>query len=126
MDPVSLVMGALAVGVSNVVTAGVQDAYTGLRSAVLRRVRRDRGGDERAEQVVRDLEHQASDAAAQPALREAVDATGLAADEQVLAAARQVLTAADPAGARIGKYLVDLRDARGVQIGDNSTMTINF
>ncbi|GAA2919975.1 MULTISPECIES: hypothetical protein [Streptomyces] len=123
MDPVSLVVGALAVGLSETVTSAVQDAYAGLRDALVRKLSRDRGEDGAAEQAVQALEVQAADP---ESLRTSVSAAGLATDEQILAAAQRVLQAADPAGARVGKYVVDLREAKAVQVGDNPTMTVNF
>jgi hypothetical protein len=122
MDPVSLVTGALAAGLSETVSGAVQDAYRGLRDALIRRLRRD--GDETAsEQLVHALEERADDV---PALRAAVSEANVAEDEEVVAAAAQLLRAADPAGARVGKYVIDLRGAKGVQVGDNPSMTINF
>jgi hypothetical protein len=120
VDPVSLITEALAAGLSATVTGAVQDAYAGLRALLVRKFRGD-GDDESAELQVRELEARAAGE-----LEPAVAAAGLASDEQVLAAAAQVLSAADPAGARVGKYVIDLRDAKGVQVGDNPTMTINF
>jgi hypothetical protein len=105
------------------VTGAVQDAYAGLRDALVRRLRRDKGQDGPAEQAVRAIEAQAADP---ESLRATVGTAGLAADEQIMAAAQRVLQAADPAGARVGKYVIDLRDAKGVQVGDNPTMTITF
>jgi hypothetical protein len=122
MDPVSLVTGALAAGLSETVSEAVQDAYRGLRDALIRRLRRD--GDETAsEEVVQALEERADDV---PALRAAVSEASVADDEEVVAAAARLLRAADPAGARVGKYVIDLRGAKGVQVGDNPSMTINF
>jgi hypothetical protein len=138
VDPVSLVVAALAAGGSAVVTAAVQDAYAGLRDALVRRLRGDRGAGapaeqaepaeqvERAERAVRALEARAGETGGAEPLRAAVVEAGVATDDQVLAAARRVLEAADPAGARVGKYVVDLRGAKGVQVGDNPSMTINF
>lgn len=120
MDPVSLVAGALAAGVSTTVTGAVQDAYAGLRSALLRRLRRGSGS---AEQAVRELEARAGDPASLSAV---VSSVGVAADDRVVVAAQRVLQLADPAGAGLGKYVIDLREAKGVQVGDHPTMTINF
>lgn len=124
MDPVSLVVGALVAGLSETVTSAAQDAYVAMRDALVRRLRRDRGVNEsEAVQMVRALEAQTSDT---EALRTAVGSAGVTTDEQVIAAAQEVLRAANPAGARVGKYVIDLRGTKGVQVGDNPTMTINF
>jgi len=122
MDPVSLVTGALAAGLSETVSGAVQDAYRGLRDALIRRLRRD-GDETSSEEVVRALEGRADDV---PALRAAVSEASVADDEEVVAAAARLLRATDPTGARVGKYLIDLREAKGVQVGDNPSMNINF
>ena len=51
---------------------------------------------------------------------------GVAGDGEVLVAAARLLRAVDPDGARVGKYVIDLRGAQGVQVGDNPSMNINF
>lgn len=122
MDPVSLVAGALAVGLSETVSGAVQDAYRGLRDALIRRLRRD-GDETSSEEVVRALEGRADDV---PALRAAVSEASVTDDEEVVAAAARLLRAVDPDGARVGKYVIDLREAKGVQVGDNPSMTINL
>jgi hypothetical protein len=123
MDPVSLVVGALAAGLSETMTSAVQDAYAGLRDALLRRLRQDHSENWPAEQAVQALEAQSGDP---QLLRAVVSSAGLATDEQVVAAAQHVLQMADPTGARVGRYVIDLRGATGVQVGENPTMTINF
>lgn len=50
----------------------------------------------------------------------------LAADSGVAAELRQVLVSLDPVGAQAGKYAVDLREAKGVQVGDHNTQTNHF
>lgn len=124
MDPVSLIVAALAVGASNTVTTAVQDAYGVLRDALVRRLHRSPGHDANA--TLRALEAQATEAADHGSLRTQLTTAGVATDDQVLAAARAVLETVDPAGARVGKYVIDLRDATGVQVGDNPTMNLNF
>lgn len=50
----------------------------------------------------------------------------LTADPGVAAELRQVLVSLDPPGAQAGKYVVDLREAKGVQVGDHNTQTNHF
>ncbi|GAA3905394.1 hypothetical protein [Actinoplanes auranticolor] len=124
MDPVSLIVGALAAGLSESVTGAVQDTYKGLRDALIRRIRRSNASPEvNAEQAVRALESKAADP---QALHASIKATDLGDDPEVVSQARLVLEAADRAGIKVGKYVVDLREAKGVQVGDNPNMTINF
>ena len=41
-------------------------------------------------------------------------------DRDLVAAAQALMSLVDEAGARAGKYTVDVRDAQGVQIGDHN------
>jgi hypothetical protein len=124
MDPVSLVAAALAVGLSETVTSAVRDSYAELRNALLRRLHRGQGGDvPDAEATVMSLEalHDTPEE-----LRAGIRAAGVTSEQAVLGAARRVLLAAEHSGIQVGKYVVDLHDAKGVQVGDNPTMTITF
>ena len=47
-------------------------------------------------------------------------------DAEVLAAARRVWELVDPAGSTVGKYQVDLRDAKGAQVGDGNVQINRF
>lgn len=49
-------------------------------------------------------------------------AAGADQDEQILAAARELLGNADPDGVIAKQYNMDLRDAKGVRVGDHTTM----
>jgi hypothetical protein len=44
----------------------------------------------------------------------------------VVEAAQQLMALLDAAGRQSGKYLVDLRGAQGVQVGDHNTQTNTF
>ena len=46
---------------------------------------------------------------------------GVDTDEEVLQLAKTVLENADPAGAKVGKYNIDMRGVRNAQIGDHNT-----
>ncbi|MFJ2081312.1 hypothetical protein ACIOBK_02090 [Micromonospora chokoriensis] len=127
MDPVSLVAGALAAGLSGTVTAAAQDAYEELRDLLVRRLSRNGREKASAEQQVQALEALAANGASDgETLRAAVTTAGVATDQDVLAGATRVLARADLASTRVGKYVNDLHDAKGVQIGDNSIMNIEF
>lgn len=116
----ALLAGATA-GVTSTSSSMVTDAYTALKGLVKRRVTARRAG---AEAVV---DHERSDPVAWeaelvPVLTEAqVDK-----DQQILAAARQLLALVDPSGTAAGKYTIDLRDAKGVQVGDHNIQHNQF
>ncbi|MEU8048124.1 hypothetical protein AB0B71_28755 [Micromonospora echinofusca] len=97
---VELIVAALVAGGSAVITSGVQDAYTGLRGLLAKRL-------SGREQAVRALEARETEPGVwQARLGEDLRACGADADEEVLAAARTVLARTDPAGTRAGVYTV--------------------
>ena len=122
VDPVTLVVTALATGasaaLSETVGQAIVDAYAGLKSLLRRRLaaRQD------------DPEAVAADDTEPEAWRERLagrlDAADV--DDELLAAAERVLAVADPAGYRAGRYVVDLRGAKGVQVGDDNVQNNTF
>jgi hypothetical protein len=120
MDPVSLILGALAAGAADTTKQAVKDAYDGLKRLVAARF----AGRPPAEVAL--AEHADDPETWQKPLAKELDAAGAAGDDEILAAARAVLEAADPAGAAAGKYILDLRGAQGVQVGDHSQQLNQF
>ena len=107
MDSVSLVLDALVSGTARGVADSASDAV-GAAYGRLKRLIADRfAGNKSAEVAL--LEHAADPDTWQAPLAKALAATGVSADESVLVAARQLMELLDAAGARAGKYDVDLR-----------------
>jgi hypothetical protein len=126
VEAVDVVVSALtagaAVGMKEAATAAMKDAYAGLVEAIRRRL-----GHRRAEELVALVqEHAADPAARREELVAALTAADAATNDKVVAAARRVLAEVDPVGIQGGKYTVDAREAKGVQVGDDNTMTLNF
>jgi len=123
MDPVSLVVGAMAAGAlagtSQVAGTAVQDAYDALREMVRRRLGGSRAGEVLEAQDVGSQLWQAR-------LSEAVVGTGIEEDADALRAAQRLMALLDATGAAAGKYTVDLRGAQGVQVGDDNTQHNQF
>jgi hypothetical protein len=120
MSAVVVITAALAagagVGVEDTASAAVKDAYAGLKELLKRRL----GGHGR--EVVQALDaDETTPGVWQARLGEALTESGAASDEQVIAAAQRLLELTDPAGSAAGKYQVDLREAKGVQVGDHNT-----
>ncbi|WP_211216307.1 RIP homotypic interaction motif-containing protein [Longispora albida] len=122
MDPASIVIAAITAGsvagLKDTASAAVKDAYQSLKGLVGSRLAASSRGTAALEGVQ-----------VQPEVWRAVLGSELAAVElgdEVVRVAQRVLQLADPAGFRQGKYVVDLRDAKGVQVGDNNTMNIRF
>jgi hypothetical protein len=118
VDPVSLVLDALASGAARGVADSAGDAV-GAAYSRLKRLVADRFSGNRGAEVAL-CEHAADPETWQAPLAKALAATGASADEAVLAAARQLMELLDAAGARAGKYDVDLRGGQGVQVGEGN------
>jgi len=116
MDPITLIVTALAagaaLGVQNIASTMVKDAYGNLRALVRKRL----GGGTGAE-VVLSKHEQAPETWQAPLMAELAQA-GAAGDSDLIAAAKALLDLVG--GAEAGKYTVDARGAQGVQIGDHN------
>jgi RIP homotypic interaction motif len=124
MDPVTLIVTALAAGAASALqdgaSAAVKDAYARLRALVERRfANRPKG-----ELVL--TEHEAAPQTWEAPLAAELSAAGAEQDVALVAAAQALMRLVDEAGSRSGKYLVAVRDSQGVQIGDHNTQTNTF
>jgi hypothetical protein len=124
MDPLSLVMSALAAGASAALkdTAGqaVTEAYAGLKELLKRKL-----GDRPLAGEVIEKHEEAPEVWDKPVEKE-LGESGVAEDEEVLRAAQQVLVAADPEGAQAGKYNVSISGGKGIVVGDRAKVTMTF
>ena len=100
----ALVAGAAA-GTSNAASTAVTDLYTGLRDAVKRRLA-TRRGDAEADALLQD--------APEGQLRQALTDAGAGEDNEIVTAAQHVLAH------------LDLRGAKGVQIGNHNIQHNTF
>jgi|ERR1700683_3206844 hypothetical protein len=121
MDPVSVLVAALlagsAAGISGTASEAVHDAYAGLRDTIRRRLA-NRGID-----GVDGVDAALADPPAHRGeLEGLLGAARVTPDDEMVALAWAVLRLADPGG----KYLVDVRGAQGVQIGDHNQQTNHF
>jgi RIP homotypic interaction motif len=117
MDPIALIVTALASGAAQGITdnasAIVKDAYAGLKTLVKRRL----GGGPDAELVL--AKHERAPETWQAPLMAELAEAGADSDRDLIAAARALLDLIS-AAAGPGKYSVDARGAQGVQIGDHN------
>lgn len=124
MDPISLIVSALAAGaaagLSDTASTAVQDAYRGLRHLV-----RHRFTGRPAAEVALAEHERAPDVWQQPLIVE-LEMVGASTDESIIAAAQQVMGLVDEAGTRSGKYVMDLRGTQGVPVGDGNTQLNAF
>jgi RIP homotypic interaction motif len=124
MDPISVIVAALAAGagagVKDTASRVVKDAYAGLYGLVKRRF----SGRPVGETIL--VQHEKAPEVWQAPLSAELEAVNAAADPRIVAAAQQLLALVDEAGARSGKYRVNMREAQGVQVGDYNTQTNTF
>lgn len=122
VDEVTVVVSALAagagVGAGNVASTAVMDAYQALKNLVLGRFTaagRDRRSDEQ-------LLAEAGTPEGRAAVGAAVEQAGV--DDATTQAARELLELLEKE--RKAKFIVDVSQARGVQVGDGNTQHNNF
>jgi hypothetical protein len=124
MDPISLIIAALAAGaiagVKDTAGQAVKDAYAGLKALLRRRFT----GNRQAEAVLDQSERQPD--ADQALLAQHLRDAGAGDDEELIRAAQAVLEKADPAGARAGKYNVRITGGKGIVVGDSANVTMTF
>ena len=124
MDPVTLIVTALAAGAATALQDGaaqvVKDAYGRLKALVQRRV----AGRPRGELVL--AEHEASPQTWERPLAAELTEAGAGADAGLVAAAQALMSLLDEAGSRSGKYAVTVLGSQGVQVGDHNTQTNTF
>jgi hypothetical protein len=119
MDPITLIVTALAagaaLGLTDTASSAIKDAYAGLKALVKKRL----GESQKAEIVLAGHE-QAPDTWQAPLMAE-LEQAGARNDSGLVAAAQALMHLVDEAGGQAGKDAVDVRGAQGVQIGDRNT-----
>lgn len=124
MDPVSLIVAALAAGAvagaQDTASQGVKDAYAGLKRVVTRLFDGRASGETALER------HESRPEEWQAALEAELIEVDAGQDPQVVAAAHRVMALIDPSGSQAGKYSVDVRGAQGVVVGDGNVQTNTF
>jgi len=124
MDPVTLIVTALAAGAASALQDGASDAvknaYARLKALVAKRFA-DRP---KGELVL--AEHEAAPQTWEKPLAAELSASGAEGDADLVGAAQALMSLVDEAGSRSGKYLVAVHGSQGVQIGDHNTQTNAF
>lgn len=124
MDPVTLIVTALAAGAASAlqdgVSAAVKDAYARVRALVAKRF----AGRPAGELVL--AQHETAPQTWEAPLAAELAASGAGDDAGLVAAAQALMNLVDAAGSRSGKYTVTVHGSQGVQIGDHNTQTNTF
>jgi hypothetical protein len=128
MDPVTLIVTALAAGASAGSISALQDdvkeaiksAYARLRGLARKRVT----GHQVAETAL--AQYEADPKIWEAPLTATLKQVGAGDDADLVAAAKALMELVDQAGARTGKYNVTIHGGQGIQIGDHNTQTNTF
>jgi hypothetical protein len=118
MDPIALIVTALAAGAAmgakSTASSAVTDAYSALKSLARSRLHGRPGGD-----LVLNRHEQGPDTWRAP-LMEELEAVRADRDPALVGAAQALMNMIRDSGGKAGKYTVDARGAYGVQIGDQN------
>jgi RIP homotypic interaction motif len=128
MDPITLIVTALAAGataggldtVKDATKAAVQSAYAKLRGLAKQRVAGQPDGELALDR------HETSPQKWESLLTAELTEAGAAGDADLVAAAKALMELVDSVGARAGKYNVTVANSRGVQVGDGNVQFNNF
>ena len=121
MDPVTLIVTALAAGatagITDAASAMITDTYKSFRALLSKWFK----GSGNSEQII-DEHAKDPDTYSKPAIK-VVRESGAATDPEVIEAARKLLELVDPSGAAAGKYHVSAPGSIIGAIGDNAVVT---
>jgi hypothetical protein len=128
MDPITLIVAALAAGASTGVLSALQDdvkdavtsAYSKLRGLLTKRV----AGNPGAELTL--AEYETDPATWEAPLTAKLKQVGAADDAELVAAAKALMDLIDVAGAKAGKYNITIKNSKGVQVGDGNIQLNRF
>jgi hypothetical protein len=123
MDPISLIVAALAAGaaagVQGAAASAVSDAYAGVKALVKKRF----AGRPDAELIL--ARYERAPQTWQAPLAAELSEAGADRDRDLVAAAQALLDLVDRAGSRTN-YSVDARGAKGVQVGQGNVFKGNI
>jgi hypothetical protein len=104
MDPITLIVAALAAGASaglgDAASQAIKDAYAGLKGLIKRRF----AGNAKAEETLAD--HEADPETYEKPLEKQLMESGVAEDRSVIEAAQKLMALVDPQGSAAGQYNV--------------------
>ena len=124
MDPVSLIVSALAAGAGLAVQDGASDAVKGAHARLREAVRQRLVARPDGELAL--ARYEADPPAAMALLAAELVRAGAGDDVGLTAAALAVMELADAAGARDGKYVLEASGAQGVQVGSGNSQVNYF
>jgi RIP homotypic interaction motif len=128
MDPITLIVTALAAGASGGAISALTDDVKGAVIAAHGKLRRLVGkriaGNAGAELAL--TEYEADPQHWETPLSAKLTQLGAADDTELVAAARALMELLDGSGARAGTYNVTIKNAQGIQFGDGNVQVNHF
>jgi hypothetical protein len=128
MEPITLIVTALAAGASAGAIDALKDDVKGLVRAAYGRlhnlVMRCFHGNASAEVIL--AEHEADAETYETPLAKKLAEAGAGDDAALVSAARALMELVDPKGSKSGKYNVTIKDSKGVQVGDRNLQINSF
>jgi hypothetical protein len=124
MDPITLIVTALAAGAAS----ALQDDAKGAVGAALARLRalaKKRLGGRPGGEFVLAQHEQKPDVYAGP-LEDELKESRADADTEQVSAAQELMKLVDAQGAAAGRYVVNVQNSSGVQVGDHNSQVNNF
>lgn len=124
MDPVTLIVTALAAGAAS----ALQDDAKGVLKAAFARLRtlvKERLAGRPGGELVLTQHEQAPDIYEKP-LEYELNESGAATDSALVSAAQELMKLLDGPGTAAGKYVVSVKNSTGVQVGDHNTQVNNY
>jgi hypothetical protein len=118
MDPVTLIVTALAAGAASALQDGVSSAVKGAYARLTALVKNRFAGHPEGELVL--ARHEQDPQVWDKPLAGELTAAGAADDQDLVAAAQALMRLVDAAGSAAGKYQVVVRGSQGVQVGDHN------
>jgi hypothetical protein len=124
MDPITLIVTALAAGAASGLqdsaSSAVTSAYAGLKALVKKHLSGMPSGE------VALAEYEAAPGVWERPLAAQLKVAGAGRDAELVAAAQTLMRLIDEAGSRAGKYAVDVEGSQGVQVGDSNIQHNTF
>ncbi len=124
MDPVSVVLAALAAGATaaakDTASQAVKDAYAGLKALVKKRF------DRKPQAEMTLVEYEKDTDTWEKPLQKSLVETGADQDEAIVQQAQLLLKLINPQQASQGKYNVQIGEGKGIVIGDGARVEQHF
>jgi hypothetical protein len=124
MDPITLIVMALAAGAASALQddakGSVKTAFARLKQLVKRRFKDPANGEYLLEK------HASAPDLWQAPLTQELSESDAASDPELASAAQELMALLDTAGTRAGKYAVNVSGSQGVQVGDHNTQHNKF